>query len=82
MENLELKEIMIEGLIESLGEENLTKFHKRDIARYLEDKISFNQCHIWVKKGYTILGVGSQNDLSLVTRWFRGIIDKYDFRPL
>lgn len=43
MENTELKEIIIEGLIESLGEENLTKFDKRNIIRYLDDKISFNQ---------------------------------------
>lgn len=43
MENLELKELMVEGLIESLGEENLTKFDKRNIIRYLENKISFNQ---------------------------------------
>ena len=43
MENIELKEIMVEGLIESLGEENLTKFDKRNITRYLDDKISFNQ---------------------------------------
>ena len=43
MENLELKELMVEGLIESLGEENLSKFDKRNITRYLEDKISFNQ---------------------------------------
>lgn len=43
MENLELKELMVEGLIESLGEENLTKFDKRNIFKYLEGKISFNQ---------------------------------------
>lgn len=43
MENLELKEIMVEGLIENLGEENLTKFDKRNITRYLNEKISFNQ---------------------------------------
>ena len=43
MENLELKELMVEGLIESLGEENLTKFDKRNIIRYLENKISFDQ---------------------------------------
>ena len=43
MENLELKELMLEGLIEILGEENLTKFDKRNITRYLENKISFDQ---------------------------------------
>ncbi len=43
MGNIELKEIMVAGLIESLGEENLTKFDKRNITKYLEDKISFNQ---------------------------------------
>ena len=43
MENLELKEIMIEGVILAKGEGNLTKFDKRNIIRYLDDKISFNQ---------------------------------------
>lgn len=43
MENLELKELMVEGLIENLGEENLTKFDKRNIFKYLKGKISFNQ---------------------------------------
>ena len=43
MEDIELKEIMVEGLIESLGEENLTKFDRKNITKYLDDKISFNQ---------------------------------------
>ena len=43
MENLELKEIMIEGVILAKGERNLTKFDKRNIAKYLDAKISFNQ---------------------------------------
>ena len=28
------------------------------------------------------LTAGSQNDFSLVTQWFRSMIDKYDIRPL
>lgn len=43
MENLELKEIMIEGVILAKGERNLTKFDKKNISKYLDDKISFNQ---------------------------------------
>ncbi len=43
MENLELKEIMIEGVILAKGEENLTNFDKRNIIKYLNGKISFNQ---------------------------------------
>ena len=43
MENLELKEIMIEGVILAKGEENLTKFDRKNITKYLDDKISFNQ---------------------------------------
>lgn len=37
---------------------------------------------IWVEKGYITLTDGSQNDFSLVTQWFRSMIDKYDIRPL
>ena len=43
MEDIELKEIMVEGLIESLGEENLTKFDKKNINKYLDGKITFNK---------------------------------------
>lgn len=43
MENFELKEIMIEGVILAKGEENLTKFDKKNINKYLYGKISFNQ---------------------------------------
>ena len=39
----ELKETLIETIILAKGEENLTKFDKRNITKYLEDKISFNQ---------------------------------------
>lgn len=35
-----------------------------------------------VEKGYITLTEGHQNDFSLVTLWFRSIIDKYDIRPL
>ena len=43
MENLELKEIMIEGVILAKGERNLTKFDKKNITKYLDGKITFNQ---------------------------------------
>ena len=43
MENLELKEIMIEGIILAKGEENLTEFDEKNIFKYLDGKISFNQ---------------------------------------
>ncbi len=39
----ELKETLIETIILAKGEENLTKFDKRNIIRYLENKISFDQ---------------------------------------
>ena len=47
--------------------------------RMEEDSVPYD---IWVKKGYITLTEGSQNDFSLVTRWFREMIDKYDIRPL
>lgn len=43
MKNLNLKEINIDALILAKGERNLTKFDKRNITRYLDDEISFNQ---------------------------------------
>lgn len=43
MEKLELKEIMIEGVILAKGERHLTKFDKKNITKYLYGKISFNQ---------------------------------------
>lgn len=36
----------------------------------------------WVEKRYITLIEGHQNDFSLVTLWFRSIIDKYHIRPL
>ena len=39
----ELKETLIETIILAKGEENLTKFDKKNLTKYLEDKISFNQ---------------------------------------
>jgi len=48
-------------------------------ARIEEDNVPYD---IWVKKGYITLTDGSQNDFSLVTSWFREMIDKYDIRPL
>jgi phage terminase large subunit-like protein len=47
--------------------------------RIQEDSVPYD---IWVKKGYITLTEGSQNDFSLVTQWFRLVIDKYDIRPL
>lgn len=47
--------------------------------RIKEDSVPYD---IWVEKGYITLTDGSQNDFSLVTQWFRSMIDKYDIRPL
>ena len=47
--------------------------------RIQEDNVPYD---IWVEKGYITLTEGSQNDFSLVTQWFRSMIDKYDIRPL
>ena len=47
--------------------------------RIQEDSVPYD---IWVQKGYITLTDGSQNDFSLVTQWFRSMIDKYDIRPL
>ena len=47
--------------------------------RIQEDSVPYD---IWVEKGYITLTDGSQNDFSLVTQWFRSMIDKYDIRPL
>ena len=47
--------------------------------RIQEDSVPYD---IWVKKGYITLTEGSQNDFSLVARWFREMIEKYDIRPL
>ena len=47
--------------------------------RIQEDNVPYD---IWVGKGYITLTEGSQNDFSLVTQWFRSMIDKYDIRPL
>ena len=47
--------------------------------RIQEDSVPYD---IWVEKGYITLTDGSQNDFSLVTQWFRNMIDKYDIRPL
>ena len=47
--------------------------------RIPEDSVPYD---IWVQKGYITLTEGSQNDFSLVTQWFRSMIDKYDIRPL
>lgn len=43
MENLEFKIVNIIVLKETKGEENLTKFDKKNITKYLDGKITFNQ---------------------------------------
>ena len=50
--NIELKEIMVEGVILAKGERNLTKFDKKNINKYLDDKISFNQLLIRIFSNY------------------------------
>lgn len=52
MGNIELKEIMVEGVILAKGERNLTKFDKKNINKYLDDKISFNQLLIRIFSNY------------------------------
>ena len=47
--------------------------------RIQEDNVPYD---IWAEKGYITLTNGSQNDFSLVTQWFRSMIDNYDIRPL
>ena len=47
--------------------------------RIEEDSVPYD---IWVEKRYITLTDGSQNDFSLVTQWFRNMIDKYDIRSL
>lgn len=47
--------------------------------RIQEDSVPYD---IWVQKGYITLTEGSQNGFSLVTQWFRSMIDDYDIRPL
>lgn len=47
--------------------------------RMEEDNVPYD---IWVQKGFITLIEGSQNDFTLVTSWFRKMIDEYDIRPL
>ena len=47
--------------------------------RMQEDSAPYD---IWVRKGYITLTDGPQNDFSLVTKWFRDMMDVYDIRPL
>ncbi len=44
-----------------------------------EDNVPYD---IWVKKGYIIVTEGSQNDFTLVTKWFMDMIRTYEIRPL
>ena len=69
--------------IEKCGKKYLIShfFMPNDVLkeRIQEDSVPYD---IWVQKGYITLTEGSQNDFSLVTQWFRSMIDKYDIRPL
>ncbi|MFH5880894.1 terminase large subunit [Liberiplasma polymorphum] len=47
--------------------------------RIEEDNVPYD---IWVKKGFITLTNGSQNDFSLVTKWFLKMIREYGIRPL
>lgn len=47
--------------------------------RIEEDNVPYD---IWVKKGFITLTHGSQNDFSLVTKWFLTMIREYGIRPL
>jgi len=47
--------------------------------RIEEDNVPYD---IWVKKGFITLTNGSQNDFSLVTKWFLKMIREYGVRPL
>lgn len=47
--------------------------------RIEEDNVPYN---IWVEKGYITLTDGSQNDFSLVTKWFMKMVREFDIRPL
>ena len=47
--------------------------------RMQEDSVPYD---IWVKKGFITLSSGSQNDFSLVTHWFKKMVQENDIRPL
>jgi phage terminase large subunit-like protein len=47
--------------------------------RMEEDHVPYD---IWLKRGLITLTEGSQNDFSLVTRWFIKMIQEYQIRPL
>jgi len=47
--------------------------------RMEEDNVPYD---IWIKRGLITLTEGSQNDFSLVTKWFMKMIQEYQIRPL
>ena len=47
--------------------------------RMEEDHVPYD---IWLKRGFITVTEGSQNDFSLVTRWFIKMIQEYQIRPL
>ncbi|HOW38361.1 MAG TPA: terminase large subunit, partial [Bacillota bacterium] len=47
--------------------------------RMEEDNVPYD---IWIKRGLITLTEGSQNDFSLVTKWFMKMIHEYQIRPL
>jgi len=47
--------------------------------RMAEDNVPYD---IWVKRGLITLTEGSQNDFSLVTKWFLDMVRTYEIRPL
>lgn len=47
--------------------------------RMEEDNVPYD---IWIKRGLITLTEGSQNDFSLVTKWFMMMIQEYQIRPL
>ncbi|MFA5130273.1 MAG: terminase TerL endonuclease subunit [Patescibacteria group bacterium] len=47
--------------------------------RMEEDSVPYD---IWIKRGLITLTEGSQNDFTLVTKWFMKMIQEYQIRPL
>ncbi len=56
-------------------------FMPKDVVnkRMEEDNVPYD---IWIKKGLITLTEGSQNDFSLVTKWFLQMVREFDIRPL
>ena len=47
--------------------------------RMEEDNVPYD---VWIKRGFITLTEGSQNDFSLVTKWFMRMIQEHQIRPL